>query len=620
MSAPAAAASSRQIFSAVGLRFWFAAQINKYRRFVSDIGSSFSSQSLNRIAPNRQNAIGLDSRAALTKIALTDAVRTDRIMPAVRFFWLGPNEMYRVLSIICLMVVLPAVFLAGCESGPETTAAQKEIGPLGEMIGELGEVFVFEPIPVTGYGVVAGLPGTGSSQYPPEAGKYLKNYILSRAPGIDAGAFLNRRDTAVVGVSGLIPAGASKGRRFDIAVQALSGTQTKSLAGGRLYTAELSARGGLKQSRPLARAKGPIYIDRLAEQSPNERRGYVLDGAVVIQDFDIGLALFEPDYINSNVIRNRINERFGDGTARAVRAGIVYLDIPSRYENRKARFLSLVKALYVRGSEQLDKRRVDTLIPRLVAGPDRARAEFALEAIGQPAVRKLGALLNSSQQEVRLRAGRALLYLGEQKGLDTLREIALSGTGEHRIGAIEAVSHVAARSEAVGLLRTLLADSNFDVRLAAYEALVLLEDVSITRYPVAGNFYVDQPGTGGPPVIYASRSATPTIVLFGGPMYCREGFFVESNDRRIIIDGRPEKKEVLIIRQLPDETEPLSTRADLELISIIRALSGEAVSTEAGMVRGLAVPYCDTVAILQKMADQNIIEAEFRAGPLPKVR
>ena len=517
-------------------------------------------------------------------------------------------------------VLLVGGLLPGCGPGTKRLGLKTRIEP-GQTIGSLAEVFAFEPIRVEGYGIVAGLAGTGSRQCPPQVREYLKQYILSQAPGLNAEEFISRPDTAVVSVSGLIPAGASKGRRFDVAVEALSGTETRSLSGGRLYTTEMSAYGILRSSRVLARAQGPVFIDKIATAKPDERRGVVLGGGIVRDDFKIALALFEPDYLTSSAIRNRINARFGVEAAKASTAGLIYLQPPEQYKNQKDKFVALIKAMYVIESPELNRQRVSTLVQQLAVGAEKDAAECGLEVIGQASLEKLVALLNSSHEVVRLRAARCMLNLGDDRGLETLRQIVAGGEMQHRPAAIEAIAGLAKRNDAVAIIRKTLANADFEVRFSAYEALLRLDDISMRRRMVAGSFYLDMVQQDGQKAIFVSRSGTAKVVLFSAPIYCEESFFVESDNGEIILDARGGEKYATIIRKHPRYVGLMSVKSSLEVGDIIRALCEEPAAEEGTVRRGgLAVPYSDMAAILQKMCQKNIIKAHFHTGAGPKIK
>ena len=69
-----------------------------------------------------------------------------------------------------------------------------------------------------------------------------------------------------------------------------------------------------------------------------------------------------------------------------------------------------------------------TFVRKLAVSDDKENSEIALETIGNKSVGKLSVLLKSSNEEVRLRAGRCILNLGSDRGLETLRQIASDKT------------------------------------------------------------------------------------------------------------------------------------------------------------------------------------------------
>jgi flagellar basal body P-ring protein FlgI len=90
-------------------------------------------------------------------------------------------------------------------------------------------------------------------------GVYSSDQIKLSAKGL-----LESLDTTVVEVSGSIPPGACKGTRFDVQVQAVAGTDTRSLEGGRLYTCSLhifrfDSQGSGIRGKAVATAAGPSF-------------------------------------------------------------------------------------------------------------------------------------------------------------------------------------------------------------------------------------------------------------------------------------------------------------------------------------------------------------------------
>jgi len=526
-----------------------------------------------------------------------------------------------------LFLILAAasfIFPAGCKQ-PGAGMGNGKTFPLKAesetTIGDLTEVFSPQTIPVEGYALVGELNGKGSSQCPPSIRQYLKQYILKQlsdgSQSVDH--LINSHDTAVVLVRGQMPASALRRVHFDLKVVVLPETQTTSLEGGILYGAELKAVGSFGLSvKTLASAQGPIYIDKLVSQPVNPKVGYILNGGTALNTYGIRLELRQPDFAVAGFIRDLLNKRFGGNCVKAVSKGMLRLQVPDKYKRQKDRFIDIVKLMYLRQGLELNKQRIMTLATKLAVSPDKKSSEAALEAIGKESADKLIALLNSSNEEVRLRAGRCLLNMGVEAGFRVLRQIALDATSMYRQEALEALSNGAGRRSAA-VLRELLSDSDTDIKLSAYEELRKLDDISISKNIVGNNFLLEEIAATDDKMIYVSRSGQPRIALFGAPVFCRDNIFIQSQDGDITLNAAKGQQYLSVIRRHPQKfSVNLQLRSNFNLSNIIRTLCDKP-SPEDASFSGLGVSYADAVAILQKMCNKGVVEAEFQAGPLPKI-
>jgi len=524
-----------------------------------------------------------------------------------------------------VVTVFALFFAFGCgETARPATKTTLPADPegLGPTIRMLAEVFASDPIPVRGYALVGGLNGTGSAECPESIQRYLKKYILQHFTGreVNVSELISSPDTAVVIVDGIIPSAAAKGQRFDVRVVALPSTQTTSLEGGWLYGADLYEARQLGVSiRSLASAEGPIYTDSLDPGAADSRTGFCLGGGSVIDEYKINLALRRPDYRIVSQIRNRINERFGYETAWALAPGSIELQVPAKYAAEKNRFIQLVGATYLTETPELVEKRIISHVRKLDSGPNKNADELALEAIGNAAVPKLAALLNSSDFEVRFRAARCMSYLGDRQGREMLWNIANNKKGARRVEAIDAMVNSSPREEAVSLLRILLRDDDFAVRLAAYENLVRLNDISVSRKLIGESFYLDQISAPGKPAIFISRREQARVALFGAPIYCRSNTFVETADGAITINALPGEQVAAIIRKHPRRPDIIvNLKSSLDLADIIQTLCSEPVARTSEVSPGLGVPYSTLAGILKQMVDSGAVPAEFHVGPEPK--
>lgn len=523
---------------------------------------------------------------------------------------------------------LAAVLIAACLAGgcsERTGRSRGTLAPkveLGSTMGSLAEVIGLAEVPVEGFGLVGGLRGTGSAECPPQIRAYLVRYIATQVTEgrIDTDKLISSLDTAVVAVQGVVPAGYWKGQRFDVKVIPLQGTQTTSLQDGWLYTAELNPLGTVGiPARVLATAEGPIYTDKIAASEADSMIGYVPAGATVVGEPGLVLALRRPDYRTASSIRNRLNARFGYDTAKAISSGRIAVSIPAKYRQRKERFVSMLEATYPEQTPELNEARVTTLVGKLAASEDKYASEVALEAIGNASLSKLGVLLNSSNDEVRFRAARCMLYLGSNRGLQALQDIALEASSAHRVAAVEAIAAAARPGDIAAVCRRLLNDSNADMQLAAYEQLLKLDDASVTHRVVANSFHLDQIAQVNRKTVFASRSGQPKIVLFGEPIYLRSNILVQSADGDIVIDSRAGQRYVSLMRRHP--TRPVMIgplKCSPKLSDIIQVLCEEPLQEDKSR-GGLGVLYSDMVALLKQMHDARAIGADLRVGPLPEI-
>ena len=535
------------------------------------------------------------------------------------------------MSLICRKAILiVAVLLTVCVSdgcseragrGGQDFASKAE---LGATIGSLVRVMVPKPVPVEGFGLVAGLERAGSAECPPQLRAYLRQYILRQLPansGLDVDKFIDSPDTAVVSVEGVIPAMASKNQYFDVRVTALPSTQTTSLDGGRLFTAELKTLGsfGVK-TRILADAEGPVYIDKIDDPRINKKTGYILAGGKVLDEYKIILSLHKSDYEMANRIRNRINGRFGDAVAKAVLSDRIELIVPPKYREQRHRFISIVAAMFLTQEPTINSKRIKAYVERLSGSQDKYSSEVALEAIGNECLGELGVLLESSDERTRLHAGRCMLNLGSDAGLVALRRIAQEEESAYRVEALESINIGGNRNDAVSISRKLLRDDDFRIRLAAYEQLRKLDDVAITQEFIGRNFYLERVAQTELKTVFVSRSGQPRFVLFGAPIYCNGNIFVQSGSGDITINAPSGQKYVNIIRKHPKRPSVMSQlKSSFEIGDIISKLCDEPIEEGEKGRGGLGVSYSDAAVLLKQMCDKGVVGAEFHAGTMPKI-
>ncbi|MCX5632831.1 MAG: flagellar basal body P-ring protein FlgI [Phycisphaerae bacterium] len=543
-----------------------------------------------------------------------------------------PTRKKRISLALLLLAVLLCMPQSDCfgkkaktkKEDKKTEAPKEQPLQIDKSIGDLAEVMAYNPIPVKGVGIVVGLSGTGSSECPPAVRDYLRQYIrtqVGQRKTVDPDTMINSKDTAVVLVEGFIPPGAVKQEAFDVSVTALSGTQTTSLEGGRLYTAELKFVSRVEEvvtsSKTLALAAGTVYIDNVAEPKPDPRTGYVLGGGKVMQKQQLMLAIYNPNFRTVAIIRNRINQRFGKDTANAASESIIYLTLPEQFNDRKVRFIELVKSLYIGTTAVAEDRQMFSLVEKLKTESEKEKYETGLEAIGKPAIEKLLPLLDSENIQVRFSAARCLLNIGDDRALKDLRDFAQDTASPVRLAAIEAVGNAGGQRNVITLMSRLVRDDDFNVRFTAYKFLQQYDDASIIRTTVGKDFYIDQIIQLSPKTVYVSRKDEARIVLFGAPIDCEKDIFIESDDGQIIINTLPDENRISIMRKHPITGElmgPLKT--SFKLADLIKALGDEPAPEDSKLRSGLGVSYSQIVELLKKICEKGAVKAVFVSGPL----
>ncbi len=499
-------------------------------------------------------------------------------------------------------------------------------------------------LPVRGFGLVIGLGKNGSSEVPPSLEKYLVQYLAKQdlgSPTAGTGHVTPQRvirdpDTAVVEVRGIIPPGLPKGGTFDVFVEALPQTQTRSLDGGRLMPTELRLAGSFqmspkKGSKVWAMASGAVFVNPFIDASKSEeaaklRAGRVIGGAKTRQPRELRLMLRSPDYARCSLVQRRINERFGSDqrVANAINPSLIQLDIPRKYKRDYRHFMNLVTHLPLSnspGSWEAKARR----IAQAVKKPDGDRADLSLvwESIGRQVLPKISNLYTHRDPGVSFYSSRTGFRLGDDAAGEVIMDFAGMLESPYQIQAIELLGRRRRYLRASGLLRRLLDSENDMVRLAAYEALLDRgETAAIVEYEVGGGqFKLHTVRSRRDYVIYATQSREPKIVLFGNTMPIKKPLFFNSHDDLVTINAAESDSKLLIFRKIP-RSGGLSEdfRVDFNVHSLIMVMGDVPEPNIDGNIKGLGLTYSQVVGVLYRMCRAGDISAKFVLQPPPALR
>lgn len=206
--------------------------------------------------------------------------------------------------------------------------------------------------PLIGYGLVAGLAGTGDNLQSAQTQQMVANLLGRRFGTIITPQQIKAKNVAVVMVTARLPAFARIGGRIDVTVS--SASNAKSLFGGTLLPTALKGGNG----EIYAWAEGPLMTggwsaggssgSGVSKNHPTV--GQVPDGGLVAKelgfklspDKPITVALMEPDFTTAARVTEAINARLGATLATAPDPGTVLVTVP---KNRRADLVRLIATI-----------------------------------------------------------------------------------------------------------------------------------------------------------------------------------------------------------------------------------------------------------------------------------
>ncbi len=390
------------------------------------------------------------------------------------------------------------------------------------------------PLIVRAWGVVAGLPNTGSGEMPPAIRGILVDRLVKNGAGYlsrgteqyDPERILNSREVAAVFVEGAIPPMATAGTHFDLYVTALPGTATTNLENGLLWPVPLRTHiRKIVQTNSIAHGMGPVFCNPFDTggvlKKPAEiiRNGRVLGGGVVTDSLPVMLELYSPSYRISALVERIINERFGGypAVANAENDMMIRLHIPSKYRRHPARFVRRVMSLYLqRDMPGFDASQAAVLIKSLrdPNAPDESLA-LALEQLGRPIIPMLRLHYGSPQPAVRFFTVLAGSYIGDEDAISELAKYATDSKSPFQHTAIRALARTGDRINATLAYSKLLRSNNPDLQILAYKGLEAIHSTHMYREPFLGKFLMNVLPVDTSSLIYVTSHRLPQIGIIG---------------------------------------------------------------------------------------------------------
>lgn len=213
-----------------------------------------------------------------------------------------------------------------------------------------------EENPITGYGLVIGLAGSGDSRRNKDTTQAIANLLQSFGVNINPND-VNSRNTATVVITSYLPAFVHQGDKLDINVASLG--DAKSLLGGTLLATPLKG----PDNQVYALAQGPLSIGGFkydlfgnVVQKNHPTAGIIPGGAVVEKSIyneilnkenEVHIILNHADFTTADHVEAAINKKFGSRTAVARGAQDIEVHLPKQAKNHLIRFVSELENLTV---------------------------------------------------------------------------------------------------------------------------------------------------------------------------------------------------------------------------------------------------------------------------------
>lgn len=549
--------------------------------------------------------------------------------------------------------VLVAVVYSGCSGNPRTKSKSPVLAskyqqlPAREVpdflkgsLLELCELYNAQPFPVSSFGLVTNLRGTGDTTAGAAVYEFIRKTAITHGFGSrQLGAenmmpeqILRDKRFAIVKVEGLIPPGARKFQRFDLSVSAIEGNNTTSLAHGDLYRAELKVNGANNQMpgyevNVWGTGDGSLFVNpaysmagppETAEARASLRKALVLNGGTTLIDRPLIFRLRKPELRIARAVEYRIDNAFQDQTVSAARdEALISLYTPHKYNGDWEHFAQVAMHLFISPSPDYNATKAKQLVEEaLKPNAPLLDISYCWEAMGPTVINTIRPLITHSNAHVSYAASRAAALLGDTTAQMVLLDMAKITGHEFQLSAVKTLAMLPPSPVINNALRELIHSDTTLVRLEAYRALAAHDDPVIVSRPIKDKkFRLDIVQSKGPPIIYATRTGMPRIAVIGdNPQLGTQGVF-RAIDDRLTISSEAGGALVTVFYRDPVTNETVRFVCPPNLDVLVARLGGEFAIGD----KPLDFDYGAVLALLQKMTDEKRLMSRTGGGGIMPV-
>jgi hypothetical protein len=560
---------------------------------------------------------------------------------------------------LALALVVAGVTAAGCGKKDDRRTAKMppsrypDLGPkkgmpeyLKGIIYERVELENVTPYPVSAYGLIGRLRGTGDSFAPTPVRSWMIKEMVKRGfgsrliPGYENTQpedVLNSPNFAIVEVHAALPPGARQGDWIDTYVRCLSKNRTTSLSRGVLFETDLKENGANPQApsagvRVFVKAKGPVVTNPAYALENNRnptgaareslRRGTIMFNGRVMEDRPLRLQLRTPQRSMVRVIERRIDEHFQDQTVAAAHdEAILELIVPRSYKGDWQHFAGVATHLYLNSSPAFAAAKAKELAAEAQKpGAPLSEISYTWEGLGASALPYVLPMMTNADPNVAFAAARAAAFIGDPSGAATAALTRMAATRDHpsQLAAIQVLGGMPPSMSLNQLLRDLLNTDQSLVRIEAYKVLAQNRDSKVFSRVVTGRdgaekFVLDIVPSDGPPLVYANRRGAPRIAIIGRTPALQLPVTFTALDMRLSITSQPNQQNVTMFYR-EEGAKPVVMLSRPDAAELVVRLGGEGATEEAR----LDFTYGEILAILQALTDQKQLAAPARRGQIAR--